>query len=223
LLDGSVTTNAPFEGFYIFDSPKSDSNADPTVGDYQYSTSTNGLIIKVGTYVFRTNPRNVNFLIEVVNRTKDDHYLLRSYNNVCSKPLYVQHMSWQLDDSTGTALASDALPITPPDLTRFTNSPFGLTIDGGSMGGMPYLIRGRVQAISEAPAVIPERPSITLGQAVVASWPSSLGYFYQIQSSQDNQTWTDIGEPILGDGTVLSAFFAQQTSQSFYRAVIKNF
>jgi hypothetical protein len=88
---------------------------------------------------------------------------------------------------------------------------------------MPYLIRGTVQTINESPAVIPDRPSVTLGDAVVVSWPSSLGYFYQVQSSPDNHTWTNVGEPVLGDGTVLSAYFARQKGRTFYRAVIANF
>lgn len=224
LLDGSVTNGAPFEGFYVFESNATNSNSDPTVGDYRYSGSSFGVVLKIGAYVFRTNPRHVDFVIEVVNRSGGDTYLLRSYNNVCSQPLFVEGISWQLDDPTGSALPSAGLPVAPPDLAAY-QSLLGVTVSGGGdLGGTPYMIRGTVDAISEAPFIIPERPTTTLRQAVEVTWPSRLGYFYQIQSSEDLKAWTDIGEPVLGDGSTLSRFFPQEASKElFYRAEIANF
>ena len=220
VLDGSITNGAAFEGFYIFDSAVADSNSDSTVGDYRFTNSAFGLVVKVGTYVFRTNPGHVDFLIEVVNRPGQDNYLLRSYNNVCSQPVTIDHIAWQLDDSSGTALADDLLPLAPPVLSAY-QSIFGLTLDGGCNS---FFIRGRVTAISEAPAVIPVRPAVEIGNAVEVRWPSRLGYFYQIQRSDDMKTWTDVGEPVLGDGTTLSRFLAGQPGSSvFYRAEIANF
>ncbi|MCW5559549.1 MAG: hypothetical protein KIT22_17170 [Verrucomicrobiae bacterium] len=225
LLDNSVTNGVAFEGFYIFDTDIMDSNSDPTVGDYRHSESTFGIVVKVGSYVFRTNPRHVNFLIEVVNRTGGDVYLLRSYHNLCSQPLFVEHISWQLDDSTGSAVTNTALPAIPPDLAAYQSS-FSMTVSGGgsNMAGMPYLIRGTVDSIEEAPAVTPERPPTALSEAVEVSWPSLLGYFYQIQISEDLDSWKDIGEPMLGDGTVLSRFFPMETGRRvFYKVDIANF
>ena len=219
-LDGSITNGATFEGFYVFDSAAADSNSDSTVGDYRYTGSAFGVVVKVGTYVFRTNPRHVDFLIEVVNRPGQDNYLLRSYNNVCSKPVRIDHIAWQLDDSSGTALTNDLLPLVPPILSAY-QSIFGLTLDGGLDS---FFVRGKVTSITEAPAVIPVRPAVEILEAVELRWPSRLGYFYQIQSSEDMVTWTDVGEQVLGDGTVLSRFFSRQQGRSvFYRAEIANF
>src|ERR1044071_9042759 len=81
VLDGSITNGTPFKGFYIFETTTPDSNDDPTVGDYEYTNSTYGVVVGIGNYVFRTNPQHVDFLIEVVNRIDDDNYLLLSYNN----------------------------------------------------------------------------------------------------------------------------------------------
>ena len=218
VLDGSITNAGAFEGFYIFDTTAADSNSDPTVGDYWFTNSTFGVVLKIGTYAFRTNPRHVNFLIEVVNRPGSDNHLFRSYNNVCSQPLIVDHIAWQLDDSTGTALTNAFLPVIPPALAAW-QSVFGLTVEGNG-----FFLRGTVNSISEAPAIIPERPAVTLGEAVEVKWPSRLGYFYQVQSSEDLATWTDLGEPVLGDGADLSRFFASQPGKnSFYRAEIANF
>jgi len=111
------------------------------------------------------------------------------------------------------------LPLTPPALAGW-ESLYGLTISGGCDA---FFLRGAVNSISEAPAVIPERPAVSLGEAVEVRWLSRLGYFYQIQSSADMETWADVGEPVLGDGTELSRFFARQTARNFYRAEIANF
>jgi hypothetical protein len=74
------------------------------------------------------------------------------------------------------------------------------------------------------PAIIPQPPLTTLGVGIEGKWPSEIGYFYQLQSSQDTITWTNVGQPILGDGTTLSRFFSPSTGrQTFYRAQIANF
>src|SRR5205823_10059865 len=92
----------------------------------------------------------------------------------------------------------------PPVLSAY-QSIFGLTLQGS------FFIRGRVMSISEAPAVIPVRPDVEIRDAVEVRWPSSLGYFYQIQRSEDMVVWSNVGEPVLGDGTTLSRFFARQS------------
>ena len=107
-------------GKYVYNLLGKDSNLDKTVGDYQHDTGTYGIALQTGNLVFRTDPNNVNFLVELVNRDKDDHYLLRSYNNLpVSSDVLVDHISWQLDDDTGNALSTASLinaPI-PPKLS----------------------------------------------------------------------------------------------------------
>jgi hypothetical protein len=134
LLDGSVQLGSRLTGTYTFDPKTPDSNNDPTVGDYRHSTAGYGLRVKIGKYEFKTDPAKVNFLLEVVARPKRHAYLLRSYNNVSSGPglaaAAIDHISWQLDDRSGKALASDALPLQPPVLSAW-RSHFGLTLNGG--------------------------------------------------------------------------------------------
>jgi|SRR6185369_12820670 hypothetical protein len=227
VLDGSVTNGAAFEGLYVFDTSfkNSNPNSDPTVGDYWYTNSAFGLVIKVGNFVFRTDPANVDFLIEVVNRPGQDNYLLLSRNNVCSQrvnvcsqPLLIGYISWQLDDSTGRALTNAVLPVTPPTLSAW-QSVFGLNVYGAG-----FSLRGTVSSISEALVAAPEQFPISLGDAFEVKWLSRSGTFYQLQSSEDLVTWTDVGESVLGDGTMLSKFFAQQSGKSVsYRAAIADF
>ena len=221
-LDASIAAGTPFQGYYVFDTTAVDSSADPTVGMYQFTGSTFGVVVKVGNYVFRTNPQHVNFLMSVVNRTTDG-YLLRSYNNVCSRPVSVDHISWQLDDQTGTVLSNDLLPTTPPTLSQW-QSLFGLNITGTCSS---FFIRGHINAIAETSPGLPNPPAASTAQAVEVKWQSQLGYYYQVQrtiyptTSSQRAQWTNVGEPVLGDGTELSRFFpGAPTSYVAYRVVL---
>jgi hypothetical protein len=219
-LDGSITNGSHFEGFYIFDAGVTNSNSDPTVGNYEFTNSSCGIVVKLGNYVFRTNPRHVDFLIELVNRPGDDDQVIRSYNNICSQPIFIEDLALQFVDPTGTALDDVALPMVPLNLAAFGDPSYGLTVE--SVRGV--IIRGTVNSLTNVPAVIPQPPSTTIGPAVEVKWPSEIGYFYQIQSSEDMITWANVGQPIMGDGTNLSQFFPQSHGRRvFYRAQIANF
>jgi hypothetical protein len=78
---------------------------------------------------FGTDYANPRFLIEIVDRTTD-HFLVRSYaNDLLDSVNKPEHISWQLDDSTGLANTSVALPFSAPNLAAWTSS-WGLRIDG---------------------------------------------------------------------------------------------
>ena len=84
-LDGSIAPGTTFTGSYSCDTASIDENVDPTVGDYWSRSVPSGVHISMGSYVFETNPAQVQFLVEVVNRTTDT-YLFRSYQNRASDP-----------------------------------------------------------------------------------------------------------------------------------------
>lgn len=221
LLDDSITVGTPFEGFYTFETTTADTNTDSTVGDYRHKNGQFGVVVKIGNYVFRTNPQHVDFLVEIVNRPTGDNYLLRSYNNVCSQPIGVSHIAWQLDDSSGTAVSNAGLPSSPPLLSSW-QSPFGFDVRGDS--NRPFLVRGQITSIVENPAAIPQVPSVTIGEATEVRWESKMGYFYQMQKSSNLVDWADVGVPVLGDGDVLAHYFTKEPGVTvYYRAAIKNF
>lgn len=215
-VDESISPGTPFEGFYIFDDSTLDSNADPGAGDYQHDESTFGIVVKIGDYVFRTNPEHVDFIMEIVDGDTD-HYLLRSYNNLCSRPVMVEHISWQLDGPS-TALTNDFLFTSPPVLTNFPGQSFNVVGPDEA-----FFINGTVTSIRENPAVISERPAISLHPAVEITWPAQAGYFYHVQFSTNMTDWENIGEPIFADGPELSKFVRAAATPTFYRAEIKNF
>ena len=133
LLYGNVKVGTPITGEYTYRLPTKDTNTDQTVGDYPHDRKAFGITVNVGGFVFKTDPKNVNFLVELVNRDTD-HYLLRSYNNLpLSDTIPIEHISWQLDDETGNALSNDSLKSAPiPPILQNWKDPYGLTITGGA-------------------------------------------------------------------------------------------
>jgi hypothetical protein len=101
VLDQEVEVGDIITGKYMYSTSTMDSNdLDSTVGDYHHNTEPYGIFLEIGSLVFQTDPNNVDFLLELVNR-ESDHYLLRSYNNLpLSNGVLVEHISWQLDDFT---------------------------------------------------------------------------------------------------------------------------
>ncbi|WP_437625706.1 hypothetical protein [Sorangium sp. So ce1151] len=134
-------------GTYSYDVRAADVASDDTVGDYTFTTPDTGISLDVNGVTTGTDPDNVSFLIELVNRPDSDNYLLRSFNNLplsCGTP--VDHIAWQLDDPTGAALSDTVLTKRPPDLAAF-QSIFGLTITG-SFATCDYLIRAEVTSVT---------------------------------------------------------------------------
>ncbi len=132
ILGESVKVGDTITVQYIYNPTIKDTNTDETVGDYQHNKKPYGITLKVGDLVFKTDPNNVDFLVELVNRDMQDNYLLRSYNNLpLATGFPVSHIAWQLDDQTGKALSSDSLKKTPtPPVLNKWSSIFGLTIEG---------------------------------------------------------------------------------------------
>jgi hypothetical protein len=129
-LNGKLNPGSTITGKYTYDPAQTDSNPSPEVGDYEFDASPFGITLNLANTIVGTAP-NGNFLIETVNDYNGtDNFLLRSYENTSSdKALAINHISWQLDDPTMTALSSDALPSSPPNLANF-QSWFGINVEG---------------------------------------------------------------------------------------------
>lgn len=219
VLDGSITEGTPLIGFYRFESTTPDSNADPTVGDYYHTDFPAEMTVKLGNYVFRTDPQQRNVLIEIVNRPGDDDYQVSSQNTICSPPLPVYALSWQLIDPAGTHWTNDALPTVPPDLQRFFHN--DLSVFGYSDVSNYYFL-GTVTNIVAVPEAIPNKPRLTLtGDQLF--WPSVLGFFYQVQVSYDLINWQNTGANLFGNGQAISTTLSlTNTTNAYFRTRIIN-
>lgn len=161
LLEGRIQVGDLITGSYVYDSATLDSNPLSTVGDYWHYDAPYGIFLSAGGFDFRTDPDNVMFVLEVCNDHGGlyrDNYLLNSYTNL---PLYedlsVSEIHWQLDDDSGNALSSDALPIIPPLLSDW-ESIYGLSMSGARTREQFYTVRADVISVE----VVPEPATLLL-------------------------------------------------------------
>ena len=148
-LGGAINVGDVITGTYVYESTTPDTNSLPTVGDYWHTTAPFGITLNAGGLVFRTNPSNVNFLVEIVNDhgvPAMDAYLLRSYTNIFDRSVPGErenHIAWQLDGPTLNAISSEALPTVAPVLADW-QSIFGLTIESRASNTSEFFIRAHV-------------------------------------------------------------------------------
>jgi len=158
-LEGQISPGDIITGYYVYESTTLDSKPeDPTQGIYLYDSSPCGLFLSVGGFDFQTDLTNVGFSLAVANDffpSGSDAYVVDSWNNaMLSNGVPVDHIYWQLDDSTGNALTSDALPTTAPILEDWDDN--SLYIAGPRE--VDFVIVGTVTSAT----VIPEPVTILL-------------------------------------------------------------
>ncbi|MCB9849789.1 MAG: hypothetical protein H6817_03710 [Phycisphaerales bacterium] len=110
----TIGIGTPFEGSYSYDSDTPDNFPnDPTAGGYSFPNSS--MSFKIGDLAFSTPD---------LRMTIWDISLFDVYEVSNSSPFSAHGVDWglariTLRDDTGTALASDALPVNAPDLEDF--------------------------------------------------------------------------------------------------------
>jgi hypothetical protein len=108
----AITIFSVFSGRYTFDSSAADLDPASSVGSYVMAGSPFGLTVDIGGNTFTTANR---LFIEV-----DDAPSLDAYSLVAGiLPVFRLEVGILLQDPTGTALGSDALPLAPPPLAAF--------------------------------------------------------------------------------------------------------
>jgi hypothetical protein len=125
LLGGAIHVGDKIRGKYNYDTGTPDSEPDPHRGIYEHTSSTYGIELKAGGLVFKTNPSDVKYGIEIVNdygySIPIDEYRVVSVNNLqLSNGMEVYMIHLELIDLTANALSSDALPTTVPDVSDWT-------------------------------------------------------------------------------------------------------
>lgn len=170
-LTGHIGVGDIIHGTYIYETTTADTNVLSEVGDYRHTTAPFGITLEVNEYLFRTDPSDVDFLVEICNDHNNNHdaYVLRSYNNLFDIsvpsspefPAYLDnHISWQLSDFvTHTALASaagTALPTLPPILPDWP-SPYRLDISSQQTfgGTQSFYILADVTSAVLSPTSVP--------------------------------------------------------------------
>jgi len=153
-LEGQISPGDTITGWYIYDTSTLDTNPSPNGGHYEHYTLPSGIFLSVGGFDFETDPANVNFLVEIENDhpPEDNYFLLSPNNTTLPNGTSVNEISWWLNDPTGSALSSDALPTIAPVLEDWQSNT--LIISGPGGHGPGFGIWAHVTSAVPEPASI---------------------------------------------------------------------
>lgn len=143
-----ITGELTLSGFPEADTVRSQ---DGRTATFQFSDSRKARwALKLGPYQFKSNPELTRILLQVTNNhgsAPTDSVVVRSYNNIFQGPdasTYIwedNHISLQLDDPTGQAIANTENFPKEFELSQW-QQPFGLTISAGQ--AQRFMIRAKV-------------------------------------------------------------------------------
>lgn len=134
LLGGTIQPGDILDGRYSYDFTTPDADPSPEIGDYWHGSAPAGIRLTVNGIHFESRP-DAGFQVQIqddidVDGTPRDAYLLASHNNApLGSDLRVERIEWTLIDASATAVDSDALPHSAPDLAKLTSTE-GIVIRG---------------------------------------------------------------------------------------------
>jgi hypothetical protein len=162
LLGGAIKVDDPMKGKYIYNIKANDTDPNPTFGIYWFYSSPCGIEVTIGNFIFKTDPNNLEFGIAIgndyVNPPNSGDGIEIGSNNCLnlSNGLIVTLIDWGLYDPSGTAVSSDALLTTAPDLPDWEQSTygFGLMLQGKSPSNpsMTFSIKAEVTKATKGKA-----------------------------------------------------------------------
>jgi hypothetical protein len=154
-FDG-ITAEVPVRGQYTFDPQTAATVLADNIYDYVHATPGHGMKVRIGRYLFQSDPAAPNFLVRIANDFNDhDYYVAFSARNLASNGMHPESIVMQLEDATHENLSSMALPGTAPRAGAWTQS-FGLVLTGHSGG---YRIESEVSAFAIGSDCGVEEPS----------------------------------------------------------------
>lgn len=134
-FDHPIAAGDPFTVTYTYDANLPDANADPTMGEYRFTTGAGyGLTTVVDGMTFQTatDTSGAN-RIEVFhnNQYNADRYDIWASTNQTYNGLPVSMQRLQMYDNTKTANVSDALLTGAPNMASYQTVQFDLSMGGG--------------------------------------------------------------------------------------------
>jgi len=163
LLGGAIKVNDTVKGKYVYNIKANDTNPDPKMGYYWFYSSPCGMEVTIGNFIFKTDPNDLKFGIGIGNDWNTPPYPgdaieIGSANcSDLSNGLIVDFIDWALYDPSGTALSSDALLTTAPDLSDYKQSDygFGLIIQGHNQtnSSMTYTIKTEISKATKGKTI----------------------------------------------------------------------
>src|SRR3990172_10823108 len=153
-LEGKINPGDIITGSYTYDLSMVDSNPSSGIGVYEYRMVDVGMSLSVAGYEFATDTTSPWFFVETRNNwVGSDAYWFISVNNVPMINGIGVTLYWILEDSTETALGSDALPTGAPALEAYDYNVLGI-VGGDWRAGGTFTIEGHVTSAIPEPCTI---------------------------------------------------------------------
>jgi hypothetical protein len=155
-LPTGISLGDAFTGSYTYNSSTQDSDSDPNIGAYLHD-SPYGISITVGGYEFKTDCTQMSGLFgieignDVTSNGTNDYYFVHSDKNAYTNGLWINDISWELRDSTHTAISSTDLPITPPILNAWNYNYFHINGGDNGVGYVNFGIGGTITQATPEP------------------------------------------------------------------------
>lgn len=156
-LSSFFSVGQTLRGSYTFESTTADSDVDPAFGSYGNAVST--LSFTIGTYTATLGVGAGEF---AVSNSPPPPTGIGDFYDLTAEPVSgpsvgsdpPKTFGLRVRDDTASALNSDALPLSPPDLSKFTSTTWFLGFDSGVQVGGPLT--------SLTMAAVPEPSSLLL-------------------------------------------------------------
>lgn len=125
-LEGQINPGDIITGTYTYDSTALDQSSDDIYGLYHFYDPPAGIFLTVGGFDFAT-ASDVDCYVDIINNGPSFGHDSFRVSSQCNLPLsngamMVEWIGWQLNDNTGSALSSDALPTTAPILDQWQDN-----------------------------------------------------------------------------------------------------
>ena len=168
-FSGAIEPCDVITGYYTYDSAAPDlTQSDPYKGTYVQYGASYGIFLETEGFAFEAEPEPIAFKLVVDNgtgepgHTDDMYYIQAESNNAPVDGEYVCRLSWHLEDYSGNAISSKALPLTEPYLPSWTDVNY-MTIEGGIYDEESGRLQDKysIQAHITTATLIPE-PAVVL-------------------------------------------------------------
>ena len=143
-FDG-ITSEMPVRGQYTFDPQTPATVLAENIYDYVHATPGHGMKLRIGPYLFQSDPSGPDFRLRIANDVNDhDYYVALSRKNIASNGMHPESIEMQLEDPTHENLSSLTLPATAPRVLAWQQQ-FGLVVTGSNGG---YRIESEISAFA---------------------------------------------------------------------------
>lgn len=144
-LSGAVQAGSPMYSYLNVDSTAADTAPSPQLGSYTVSGGTHGMVVLLANIVFPIM-RTVNISVVNGQAGMPDMYTVYASEGVQDGLSDYFSMSMVLQDDSGTAFSSDALPLQAPDMQLFGLRSFNLFGQYTDLDGVfvQYEVQGEV-------------------------------------------------------------------------------